>query len=117
MSSALANLIDEVRARNDWSGPEVAKRATDAGHKLTTSDLTDYKMRGMRHINPDKVIALAHGLQIRPYQVALAVLADNGIVVPVDARAPEDAIEHDATLSAAARKFLRAIMAADRADA
>lgn len=115
--TALDDLIEDVRARNDWTGPDLVRRADAAGYKLTTSDLTDYKKKGMRHINPDKVVALAHGLGVRPYQVALAVLADNGINVPVDARAPEDAIEHDVTLSAKARKFLRAIMAADRADA
>lgn len=111
---ALAALIAEIEARNDWSDRRVVEQAQAAGHKLTTSDMSDYRHRGMRTIIPRKIIALGRGLHIPAYRVAVAVLSDVGIDVPFDVRTPEDAIAADETISAATRRALLAILREDR---
>jgi hypothetical protein len=113
---ALTALIDDTIERNDWrSDTRVVQQAADRGHKLNKAEVSSYRLRGMKQIVPEKVIALAAGLQVPPYRVALAVLADAGIDVPLDVRSPELAIEHDPTLSVAARRHVLAIIEADRA--
>lgn len=113
---ALAALIDDVEARNEWRDTDVVRHATSLGLKLTTSDMTDYRLRGMKHLVPAKIVALGRGLQIPPYRVAIAILSDKGIDFPLDVRTPEDAIDADIQLSAATRRNLLAILREDRAN-
>lgn len=63
---ALAALIDGVEARNDWTDTRVVQQAKTRGHKLTTSDVSDYRHRGMKQIVPAKIRALAAGLELPP---------------------------------------------------
>lgn len=114
--TALAALIDDTRERNQWSDPDIARRATSRGHRLLKSNISDYRLRGMPTIVPAKIRALAAGLELPPYRVALAVLSDHGIDVPTDVRTPEDAIHHDHTLSAHARRSLLLLIEQDRAE-
>lgn len=111
---ALAALIDGVEARNDWTDTRVVQQAKTRGHKLTTSDVSDYRHRGMKQIVPAKIRALAAGLELPPYRVALAVLTDHGVEIPMDIRSPEQAIEHDETLTASVRRSLLAILRQER---
>lgn len=111
---ALAALIDDTEARNDWRDPKVAEQAKDRGHVLTKSDISYYRLNGMRTLKASKVHALAAGLQVPPYRVALAVLHDLGIDVPLDIRSPEEAIQHDHTLSAITRRHLLAMLKDER---
>lgn len=113
-SMALVSLIEDVSARNEWQDADLVRRAQSRGHRLTKSDVSDYRHRGMRTLVPAKVKALAAALGVAPYLVALAVLADMGIDVPMEARRPEEAIEHDHTLSVKAREHLLAILELDR---
>jgi hypothetical protein len=112
--TALARLIDDTRDRNEWHDPEIAQRATSRGYKLSTSDLSNYRVRGVKTIVPAKVIALAAGLQIPPYRVAVAMLEDLGIVVPLEVLTPEAAIHHDYTLAVKTRDFLLAMIERER---
>jgi hypothetical protein len=111
---ALAALIDSIEEINEWKDTRVVRQATDRGHKLTSSDISDYRHRGMRTIVPAKILALAAGLQIPAYRVALAILHDVGIIVPQDVRTPEDAIANDHTLSAFTRDSLLVLIDKDR---
>lgn len=111
---ALQALIDDTIGRNDWHDTDVARRANDRGYKLTRSDISYYRRHGMRTLVPAKVRALAIGLQLPTYRVAVAVLADLGIDVPLDVRTPEAAIEHDHTISALARRSMLTILREDR---
>lgn len=111
---ALHALIDDTIKRNEWTDTRVVQQAKDRGYTLTTSDVSNFRHQGMKQIVPAKIIALAAGLQVPAYRVALAVLADAGIEVPLDARTPELSIEHDHTLSAFARRHLLAILKEDR---
>lgn len=111
---ALAALIDSIEEINEWKDTRVVRQAADRGHKLTSSDVSDYRHRGMRTIVPAKILALAAGLQIPAYRVALAILHDAGIVVPQDVRTPEDAISHDHTLSAYTRDAILVLIDKDR---
>lgn len=90
---ALAALIDDTESRNDWRDTRVVEQATKAGHKLTTSDISNYRTVGMRRLVPAKMRALAAGLRLPPYRVAVAALADLGIDVPLQVLTPEEAIE------------------------
>lgn len=84
------------------------------GHKLTTSDVSLWRLQGMRTLVPAKVVGLAAGLHVPPYRVALAVLSDLGIDVPLEVRTPEAAIHHDAELSARAKDWLLSILERER---
>ena len=113
--SALTALIDDTEAREDWTDTQVAAQAKGAPRRLTKQDISNYRVKGMKQIVPGKIIALARGLRLPPYTVALAVLADANIEVPFDARSPEQAIEGDHTLTAATRRHLLAILKEERA--
>jgi hypothetical protein len=115
--TALAALIDETEARNVWTDRQVSKQAQTAGHKVTPSDVSLYRLQGMKQLVPVKIVGLAAGLRLPAYRVAVAVLEDAGISVPLDARSPEDAIHHDHTLSARTRETLLLIIDRDRSDA
>lgn len=112
--TALAGLIDDTEARNDWRDTTVVRQAAAAGHKLTTSDVSLFRRHGMRTLSPMKVRALAAGLKLPAYRVALAVLVDLGIDVPIEAHTPEQAVAHDHTLSAHMRDVLLALIRQDR---
>lgn len=112
---ALAALIDEIEEINEWTDTRVVKQAAERGHKLTTSDVSDYRHRGMRTVVPAKIRALAAGLQIPAYRVAVAILHDAGIDLPQDVRTPEDAIANDHTLSLHTREALLLLIEKDRA--
>lgn len=114
---ALASLIGDCIRINGWSAAEVARRGNRADERLTKSDVSNYQLRGMPTIVPYKIRALARGLDVPPYRVALAVLEDVGIAVPQDVRSPERAVEHDHTLTAQARRHLLAILREARTDA
>lgn len=111
---AVAALIDGVEETNEWTDTRVVRQALDRGFKLTTSDVSDYRHKGMRTIVPAKILALAAGLQIPAYRVALAILHDAGIEVPQDVRTPEEAIANDHTLSAHIRESLLLLIEKDR---
>lgn len=114
---ALAALIDDTEEINEWTDRRVAQQAVEAGCKLTKSDLSLFRLQGMRTLVPAKVTALAAGLHLPAYRVALAVLADLGVTVPQDVRSPEDAIHHDHTLSARTRQTLLLLIEQDRRQA
>lgn len=107
---ALAALIDTVRTANGWSDRDVVRQAEARGENLSRTDVSNYRLRGMVQLVPEKMIALAAGLRIEPYRVALAVLEDRGIAIPLDARTPEQAIRFDETLTAETRENLLAIL-------
>lgn len=114
---ALAALIDDTEERNEWTDRRVAQQATEAGCKLTKSDVSQYRQQGMRTLVPAKVTALGAGLKLPAYRVALAVLSDLGVAIPQDVRSPEDAIHHDHTLSARTRETLLLLIEQDRRQA
>jgi hypothetical protein len=114
---ALAALISDSTRLNGWSDAEVARRGNRPDERLTKSDVSNYKLRGMQTIVPYKIRALARGLGLPPYRVAVAILEDVGISVPLDVRSPEQAIEHDHTLTSHARRHLLAMLREARADA
>jgi hypothetical protein len=113
---ALSALIGDSVRLNGWTDAEVARRGNRADERLTKTDVSNYQKHGMTTIVPYKIRALARGLGLPPYRVALAVLEDVGIVVPLDVRSPEQAIEHDHTLSVTARRHLMAMLREARAD-
>lgn len=114
VSSELVRLIDACLAANDESGNDAVRHAVTAGHKFSKSDLSDFRADKPATLVPAKILGLAAALQVRPYRVALAWLADHGISVPEDVRTPEDAIAHDHTLSARGRRDLLALVKLDR---
>lgn len=119
---ALATLIDDVIDRNGgreqgWSDRRIVRDAQARGYRLTASDVSLYRQQGMKTLVPAKVIAVAAGLHVPPYRVALAVLSDLGIDVPLEARTPEAAIHHDPTLSVRAKDWLLSILQKERAEA
>ena len=107
---ALAALIDDTEGLNHWSDRDVVRQAEAQKANLSRQDITNYRHRGMRTIVPDKIAALAAGLRLPTYRVAVAVLADHGIELPLDMATPESAIGHDHTLPAATRDALLAIL-------
>lgn len=115
VTSALAALIDRTEEANQWSDADVARRAEGHPTRLTPQDISNWRHNGMKQLVPGKVVVLAHGLGLPAYRVAVAVLADLGIDVPLDARSPEAAIHHDHTLSDASRNWLLTVLERERA--
>lgn len=113
---ALAELIDETKRINGWSDMDIVRRAQQRrpNVRLTKQDVSGWRNHGMQHLNPLKVDVLAVGLRIPAYRVALAVLADQGIEVPVEVRTPEEAIRHDHTLTAHTRETVLLLIEAGR---
>lgn len=113
---ALAALIDDTEERNGWTDGDVARQADRPGKKqLTKSDISNYRRFGMPTLVTDKMADLARGLRVPPYVVAVAVLADHGIHVPLDEATPEAAIEMDVGLPAQIRDVLLGIITNARA--
>lgn len=116
-SMALKALIDEAQASSGDPAAEFCRRAVKQGHKLTRTDISNFRSIGMKQLSPAKVRALAAGLGIPAYRVAVAVLTDLGIDVPLDMATPERAIEQDVTLSPPIKKTLLLIIQEARNDA
>lgn len=113
---ALATLIDGIRELNQWSDKTIARQAVAAGHNLTPSDLTNYRRMGMKTLVPAKVVALGAGLKIPAYRVAVAVLQDLGIDVPLDSSPPERALELDISLPVHTKRAVLALLRQARED-
>lgn len=109
---ALQKLIEETLDRNRWSAAEVARRATARGHKLTDSDLSNYKNPaiGMSTIVPQKINALAAGLELPAHVIIRAVMADHGVHWSESLTTPEQAIQADHTLPVLTKQSLLAIL-------
>lgn len=113
--SSLGELIDEVKRRTGWSDDEIATTGTRITEvRLTKQDISKWRRGGMKMLSVDKVRALAAGLRLEPYRVAVAALADHGIEIPQDIRSPEDAIHHDYSLTPQARRQLLALLELER---
>lgn len=116
---ALAALIDGAKRRNGWSDTDIAVRGSvlieQPAKKLTKQDISTWRTHGMTTLVPAKVRALAHGIGMPAYKVALAALTDAGIDVPQDVSTPERAIQHDHTLSELTRAHLLGMLATERA--
>lgn len=111
-SHALAALIDEVRAANGWSDPDVVARAARKGHKLSKSNISRIRNNPVVTLNVETVSALADGLGVSKAMVANAALASMGIVTynSADLMA-EEAIKRDPTLGDRDKKMLLAVLA------
>lgn len=113
---ALSALIDDTLQRNGWSDRDVVREAERQGHKLNPTEISNWRHGGMKQLVARKIEALAAGLRLPPHVIALAVLQDHGITVPVDGVSAEQAVEADYTLSAKAKTFLLSIIEQDRAE-
>lgn len=113
---ALNELIDAVIARNGWQDADLPRSAARKGYKLTPSDVSNYRQMGMKQLSPNKVAALAAAMEIPTYRVAVAVLEDLGITIPLDMTTPERAISQDPALSVATKRILLLILEQARAD-
>lgn len=113
---ALNELIDAVVTRNGWPDAELTRSAARKGYKLTSSDVSNYRKLGMKQLSPEKVVALAAAMEVPAYRVAVAVLADLGIIVPLDMTTPERAISQDTTLPVEMKRTLLLIIQQARAD-
>ncbi len=112
--TALADLIDATEERNGWQDTDVARQAVERGQRLTKSDVSNYRRTGMPTLVPAKMAALASGLRVPTYVVAVAVLSDHDIDVPLDDTTPEQAIERDFSLPAADRDNVLLLLQAAR---
>jgi hypothetical protein len=113
---ALRRLIDDTEKVNGQNDGDVEAWANRGGERrITTKDISAWRNNGMATLVPAKIHALADGLRISPGAVAVAVLADMGIEVEVDARTPEAAVRADLTLPAGTRDAVLSVLASARA--
>lgn len=115
-SELIALIDDSIGRHHGWNDSAIAKEARNRGHKLTKQDISNWRRAGGmgRQLSPRKVAALAAGMHLPAYRVAVAVLADMGIDVPMEVRSVEDAIHHDHTLSPHVRRQLLALLTLER---
>ncbi|HET6916077.1 MAG TPA: hypothetical protein VFH56_08305 [Acidimicrobiales bacterium] len=109
----LRELIRDAREAGE-SYSSIAARAQRRGHNLSKSDVGNFGTGTYRTFIPEKIIALADGLDMPLYRVAVAFLAEHGIDLPLDVRTPEDAIRADPTLSQRTRQTLLVILDGER---
>lgn len=107
----LGALIDAVEQSDGLNDRDIVRRAERRDFKLNATEISDWRREGMGpQISPKKVHALAAGLGVAPWRVAVAALCDHGIVIPVDKLTAEQAIAADAELPAAARRVILAAL-------
>lgn len=105
---ALAQLIDEVKAANNWSDPNLVSRAAKQGHTLTKSNISRYRNENpLVSIKGEVIQALAAALGVSIGQVAAAALQSMGITVPAyETPSPEQAVRLDPELPARDKEML-----------
>ncbi|WVX88105.1 helix-turn-helix DNA binding domain protein [Gordonia phage LitninMcQueen] len=97
----LAQLMDSVKAANNWSDPDLVLIARRKGHNLTKSNISRYRNENpLISIKGEIIRALADALGVSVGQVATAAVQSMGIALPVyDAPSVEQAIRVDPELS------------------
>lgn len=97
----LAQLMDSVKAANNWSDPDLVLIARRKGHNLTKSNISRYRNENpLISIKGEIIRALADALGVSVGQVATAAVQSMGIALPVyDAPSVEQAIRVDPALS------------------
>lgn len=95
----LAQLIDGIKAANNWSDPDLVRNAKEQGHVLSKSNISRYR-NPLVSIKGEIIYALAAGLRISPAQVATAAIESMGITLPAYGTLdPEQAVRLDTRLS------------------
>lgn len=112
----LAQLIDGVKAANNWSDPKLVRNAKEKGHVLSKSNISRYRGE-LVSIKGEVINALAAGLRVTPAQVAIAAVESMGISLPaIESPTPEQAVRLDTDLSARDRESVLALLSQLRAD-
>lgn len=115
-SNPLARLIDATREANEWSDYDIARRARNAGHQMSKSTISDIRTKGVVTIVPDKVRALAVGLELPVSEVLRAMLETVGLPAGSSSSSPEQAIRRDPDMPALAKRQLLAMIRQVRSD-
>ncbi len=110
----LAQLIDSIKAANEWSDTDLVRNARSKGHVLSKSNISRYR-NPVVSIKGDIIRALAAGLRITPAQVAIAALESMGVPLPnYDVPTVEQAVRLDTELSERDRESVIALLTALR---
>lgn len=110
----LGKLIDAAaRANNGRSMRAAADLATKRGAPISSSHISK-NAREIDTVTPQLIRGIAMGYDLPEEEVARAVLADLGIIVPDYSPTPESAIRRDPNLSSEARAMLLAAIRAAR---
>lgn len=109
-SNPLARLIDETREANGWSDYDIARRAKAAGHQMSKSTISDIRTKGVATIVPDKVRALARGLDLPVSEILRAMLETAGLPVGPASSSPEQAVRADPQMPAVVKSQLLAMI-------
>jgi hypothetical protein len=113
---ALAQLIDSIKAANDWSDPDLVNNAKEKHHVLSKSNISRYRLP-LVSIKGEIIHALAAGLRISPAQVATAAVESMGIPLPqYDGATPEQAVRLDTDLSVKDKRLVLSLLQQLRAD-
>lgn len=114
-SNELAALIDTVEASNGWTDPDIAQRATIAGHKMSKSLVSLIRTGGTKTIVPSQMRALAAGLDLPLHRVVRAALATFDLELPgSEFLTPEDAIRADESLDLSTKRTLLVVLSEAR---
>lgn len=114
----LAELIEDVRARNKWSYADIAERAGRAGYPTTRQNLSRICLSPVVTLTESTIRILAAGLDVPASEIARAAMASMGIRLPGLCDLGS-AILADTVLSARDRRLLLAMyqgMVASQAD-
>ena len=103
----LAALIERVRELNGWSDPDVVRRATARGQKLSKSNISRVRNTDVVSITGTTIKGLAAGLGIPETEVARAALVSMDIDMPdLGSLDLETVIKMDPSISAHNRTML-----------
>lgn len=113
--TALRALIEETLRRNQWTAEKRIDWAVANGYEIGRTQVSDFRGGKFTYLSPERIIALAAVLDLPVERVAVAALADLGIQIPQDVATPEEAVQHDHTLTAYTRQRLLDLIEQDRA--
>ncbi len=106
----LAQLIDSVKAANNWSDPRLVRNAEEQKHELSKSNISRIR-KPVVSIKGELILALAAGLRVSPAQVATAALESMGIpLVHYELPTPEQAVRLDTQLSERDKQAVLALL-------
>lgn len=108
----LAQLIDAVKATNNWSDPVLVENARKQGHELTKSNISRYRNEDpLISIKGSIIRALAAGLRVSASQVAVAAVESMGIHLPsYELPTIEQSIRIDSTIPERDRQVIMAMV-------
>lgn len=104
-------LIEAVKAVEEWSDTDLARRAEDAGYRISKSRISQMRTEPVKSVSPDNIATLSAALGVPADRVVRAYLDAMGFPLTEPSRfGTEEAIRADGRLSSEDKESLLALL-------